>query len=451
MAGRRAHHRPGVRNDLGTVAADAIAADWYVDAGAEVDQHRPAAAAVAGDGVAARLPAWLPLGLYGVLTAAGLVLQRLAGLPEDPTGPVGVAVMSAAILVWSFVGSLIAARRPSHPIGWLLAGIALVWALQECSFGYAAYGLVAHPGSLPAALPVALSHRPMEPLILLGPALLFLLFPDGRLPSARWRPVAWTGVAAAAVLMLGWIAAPDAIAAFGIRNPVQIGPALLSILNPLTVVAFLLLLVVLLAAAVSSWLRLRRARGQARQQLKWFAYATAFLPVGFGLLIFGPSDTTDRIGGALAAVGSVGMPLAVAVAIFKYHLYAIDRVINRTLVYGALTVLLGGVYAGIVLALGQLLGRQSSLVVAGATLAVAALFQPARRRIQQAVDRRFNRRRYDAAKTIQAFSTRLRDEIDLDTLAAELLAVVNQTMQPTQASLWLRPPKAPARQGAATS
>jgi hypothetical protein len=385
----------------------------------------------------------------------GLVLQGLAGLPEDPTGPVGVAVMSAAILVWSFVGSLIAARRPSHPIGWLLAGIALVWALQECFFGYAAYGLVAHPGSLPAALPVALSHRPMEPLILLGPALLFLLFPDGRLPSARWRSVAWTGVAAAAVLMLGWIAAPDAIADFGIRNPVQIGPTLLSILDPLTVVAFLLLLAVLLAAAVSSWLRLRRARGQARQQLKWFAYATAFLPVGFGLLIFGPSDTTDRIGGALAAVGSVGMPLAVAVAIFKYRLYAIDRVINRTLVYGALTVLLGGVYAGIVLALGQLFGglgaTSPSWTVAGATLAVAALFQPARRRIQQAVDRRFNRRRYDAAKTIQAFSTRLRDQIDLDTLAAELLAVVNQTMQPTQASLWLRPPKAPAHQRAATS
>ena len=138
-------------------------------------------------------------------------------------------------------------------------------------------------------------------------------------------------------------------------------------------------------------------------------------------------------------------------AIFKYRLYAIDRIINRTLVYGALTVLLSGVYAGLVLVLGQLLGRTSSLAVAGATLAVAALFQPARRRIQQAVDRRFNRRRYDAAKTVQAFSARLRDEIDLDMLAAELLAVVDQMMEPTQASLWLRPPKAPAQPQAATS
>ena len=424
-----------------------------------MDRHRPTAAAVAGTGAArvwpARLLAWLPLGLYGIFTAVGLILHGLAGIPEDPTGLAGVAVMSAAILVWSFVGSLIAARRPSHPIGWLIAGTALLWAIYEWSFGYAAYGLVAHPGSLPAALPVALLHRPMEPLTLLGPALVFLLFPDGRLPSRRWRPVVWAGVAAAAVLALGWIVDPDAIAALGIRNPVQVGPALLSILNPLVVVAFLLLVAVLLAAAVSSLLRLRRARGQARQQLKWFAYATAFLPVGFGLLIFGRNVTTDWIGGALLAVGSVGMPLAVAIAIFRYRLYAIDRVINRTLVYGALTVLLGGVYAGIVLALGQLLGglgaTTPSWAVAGATLAVAALFQPARRRIQQAVDRRFNRRRYDAAKTIEAFSARLRDQIDLDTLSAELLAVVNQTMQPTQASLWLRPPEGPAHQRAATS
>jgi hypothetical protein len=424
-----------------------------------VDRHRPAAA-VAGTGATrvwpARRLAWLPLGLYGALTGAGLVLQGLAGVPpQDPTGLAGVAVLSAAILVWSFVGCLIAARRPFHPIGWLLGGTALVWAIGQCFFGYAAYGLVAHPGSLPAALAVALLHRPMEPLFLLGPALVFLLFPDGRLPSRRWRPVVWAGVAAAAVVVLGWIVAPDAIADLGLRNPVQVGPALLSILNPLTVVAFVLLVAVLLAAAVSSWLRLRRARGQARQQLKWFAYATVFLPAGFGLLIFGPSDATDWIGGALVAVGSVGMPVAVAVAIFRYRLYAIDRVINRTLVYGALTVLLGGVYAGIVLALGQLFGglgaTTPSWAVAGATLAVAALFQPARRRIQQAVDRRFNRRRYDAATTIQAFSARLRDQIDLDTLAAELLAVVDQTMQPTQASLWLRPPKASAHPWAATS
>jgi len=226
---------------------------------------------------------------------------------------------------------------------------------------------------------------------------------------------------------------------------------------PVAGVAFLLLLVVLLAAVVSSWMRLRRARGQTRQQLKWFAYATALLPLGYGLTVLSvdPTLPTRQIGSALVVAASVAIPLAVAVAVLKYRLYEIDRIINRTLVYGALTILLGGVYAGIVLAVGQLLGglgaTTPSWAVAGATLAVAALFQPARHRIQQAVDRRFNRRRYDAAKTIQAFSVRLRDQIDLDTLAAELLAVVDQTMQPTQASLWLRPPKAPAHPWAATS
>jgi MFS family permease len=409
-----------------------------------VDQHRPAAAAVAGTGATrvrpARLLAWLLLGLYGVFTAVALLLQGLAGIPEDTSGLAGVAVISAAILVWSFAGSLIAARRPSHPIGWLLAGIALVRAIYECAFGYAAYGLVAHPGSLPAALAVALLlYRPLEPLTLLGPALVFLLFPDGRLPSRRWRPLAWAGVAAAAVLALGWIVDPDPIPALRIHNPLQAGPALQTILDPLWVVAFVLLVVAALAAATSSWLRLHHARGQARQQLKWFAYATAFLPVGFGLLIFGRSATTEWIGGALVLVGSVGLPLAVAVAIFRYRLYDIDRIISRTLAYGLLTLLLGSGYAGVVLGLGQLLGRHSSLVVAGATLAVAAVFQPARHRIQELVDRRFNRRRYDAAQTIAAFSARLRQQVDLDTLTAELLAVVDQTMQPTVVSLWLRP------------
>lgn len=413
-----------------------------------MDQQGPVAAPLGSRGATAvrpaRLLAWLPLGLYGVLTAVALGLQGLTGIPWDPAvGLGGVAAMSAAIGVWSVVGSLLAARHPSHPIGWLLAGTALVWAIQQFSFGYGAYGLVAHPGSLRAAIPVALLYRAMEPLTSLTSALVFLLFPDGRLPSARWRPVVWTGVGAAAVVVLGWIVDPGTITIgdLGIRSPVQAGAALHSILAPLFVVAFLLLFVFLVAAVVSLLLRLRRARGEARQQLKWFAYATALVPVGFGLLFFGRSTTTDQIGTALLALATLGMPLAVAVAIFKYRLYAIDRIINRTIVYGLLTAILGLGYTGGVLVLGQALGRgRSTLAVAGATLAMAALFQPARRQVQGAVDRRFNRRRYDAAKTIEAFSVRLRAQVDLDMLTAELLAVVNQTMEPTSVSLWLRPP-----------
>ena len=198
-----------------------------------------------------------------------------------------------------------------------------------------------------------------------------------------------------------------------------------------------------LAAVVSLAVRFHRARGAERQQLKWLAYAGVLVVLCFFL----PAVVADAVGSELVgdlvfAALFVPVPVAVGMAILNHHLYDIDRLINRTLVYGLLTGLLGGVYAGVFLGdlSGGISGKPPSWVVAGATLAVAAVFQPARRRIQQAVDRRFNRRKYDAAKTIEAFSARLREQVDLDTLSAELLAVVDQTIQPTKASLWLRAP-----------
>jgi hypothetical protein len=186
--------------------------------------------------------------------------------------------------------------------------------------------------------------------------------------------------------------------------------------------------------------RFRHARGVERQQLRWVALAAALMV---------PAAVVVLAGVALAATGMVtwaitawaaGLPLAIGAAVLRYRLYDLDRIVSRTLAYGLLTVLLGGGYAAVVLGLGQLLGRDAgSLVVAAATLAVAAAFQPARRRIQRLVDRRFNRRRYDAARTVAAFAARLRDQVDLDALSAELLAVIDQTMQPTQVSVWLRP------------
>jgi uncharacterized membrane protein len=197
---------------------------------------------------------------------------------------------------------------------------------------------------------------------------------------------------------------------------------------------------------MAPFVRRRRAGPIERQQLKWLAFVAAAsgLAGASGFLMVGAGNSAVAIvGGLLLVVAlagvAVGIPVAVGLAILRYRLYDIDRVITRTLVYVLLTAALGLGYAGVVLTLGQLLGRQnSSLAVAGATLAMAALFQPARRRIQQLVDRRFNRRRYNAAQTIAAFSARLRDQVDLDTLTGELLAVADQTMQPTQASLWLR-------------
>jgi hypothetical protein len=269
-----------------------------------------------------------------------------------------------------------------------------------------------------------------------------LVFPTVRLLSTRWRPVAVVAAAGtAAIITLSALQPTLQDEERPVRNPIGLAGVPDPEEGALGAVLFGLLLLCVVAAALSVVLRFRRSRGVERQQLKWFTYAVALMSV-FLLLtdyLFPQNRVIDVLYGLVIAL----VPVAAGVAVLRYRLYDIDRLVNRTLVYGVLTALLGAVYAGAVLVLGQLsggVGRDPpSWAVAGATLAVAALFQPARRRTQAVVDRRFNRRKYDAAETIQAFSARLRDQIDLDTLAAELLAVVDQTMEPTRVSLWLRP------------
>jgi hypothetical protein len=265
-------------------------------------------------------------------------------------------------------------------------------------------------------------------------ALLLLLFPTGQLPSPRWRPVAW---AASAVLILAALSQPflPGPPAPGLPpNPIAI-PALEGVLRLAYTAAGVVLAGVILAALVSLIVRFRRAQGVERQQLKWFAYGT-------GLVFFLPAMAL--IGVSLPApVIALAVPVTIGLAVLRYRLYDIDRLINRTLVYGLLTALLGLCYVAGSLLFVQLAGAGSdppSWLVAAATLAAAAVFRPARRRIQQLVDRRFNRRRYNAARTVETFSTRLRDQVDLDTLSAELLTVADRTMEPTTLSLWLRPP-----------
>jgi hypothetical protein len=272
-----------------------------------------------------------------------------------------------------------------------------------------------------------------------------LLFPDGRLPSRRWRPVAWLSGASIAIICGpggAWSWPQRGLALLesneeGLENAPRLVPLLVQAGLPL-------MLLCGLASVVALLVRFRRSRGVERQQLKWFAFAGTVTFAGLALIVI-PSQY-GWIGPLNLLVGLpllLSLPVAAGVAILRYRLYDIDRLINRTLVYGLLTALLGALYAGVVLVLGQVFGgigdNPPSWVIAGATLAVAVLVQPARRRIQQAVDRRFNRRKYDAAKTIEAFSARLRDQVDLDSLSAELLAVVDQTVQPTAASSWLRP------------
>jgi hypothetical protein len=340
------------------------------------------------------------------------------------------------------VGALIVAHRPGNAIGWIFSAMALLAFTGQLASEYATYAYVTRPGSLPGAI-LAAWYDAWVWYLVLALALVFtpLLFPTGRLLSPRWRPAAWLAAAqTGAVTVLGALQ-PDLDTVRGqvIANP--IGVAGVESPEESTVGAALYVLLILLAAVAlgSLVIRFRRSRGEERQQLKWFTYAVALLLPGVVL----PEFLPEPVGSVVAAVPVVFVPVAAGIAILRYRLYDIDRLINRTLVYGLLTALLAGVYGGAVLVLGQVFGgvgrHPPSWAVAGATLAAAALFQPARRRIQAVVDRRFNRRRYDAAKTVEAFSFRLRDEVDLDALSAELLAVVEQTVQPTVAWLWLRP------------
>jgi hypothetical protein len=389
-----------------------------------------------------------------VLTAVSIALLVVAGVLLLFNRDLGLNGLSPHLFVvpgFAAVGLVLALRRPGHAIGWLFIAMGLVAAIAAFAFEYAVYAYVTAPGSLPAAAWLAWVAYLTWLLNLPALAALLLLFPDGRLPSPRWRVVPWLlgvsfgGVTVWTVLQPGTIdlgvltvASPAGVAALG-------DPAIEKLGDVPGILVTLMAFVGAVACALAPLVRRRRAGPTERQQLKWLAFVAGGSGLagvtGFVLAGFGPATIVGGVLLVLAFAGVVvGIPVAVGFAILRYRLYDIDRIISRTLAYGLLTLLLGGAYAGVVLGLGQLLGRDSSLVVAVATLAVAAVFQPARRRIQQAVDRRFNRRRYDAAKTIGAFSARLRDEIDLDTLSAELLALVDQAMEPTRVSLWLQPP-----------
>ena len=369
-------------------------------------------------------------------------LSRQAGRPDLAqltlsalVGPV-LSLVSAAT-----VGAVLASRRPRHPVGWLLLVLGLSLTLAGVVPAYAAYGLLARPGALPAAHAVARCYSIMAVAAQTALSFVLLLTPTGRLPSPRWRWWARVTAAAAAILLVALTVAsgpldPQYLVLGGPFDPRGQGGVLLVVTQ--LALAFATLAVVV--GAGSLVVRFRRATGVERQQLRWVAWAAGLAVLGAVVALGGQAVGAPAVVSWALSTCLALLPLALGAAVLRYRLYDLDRILSRTLTYGLLTLLLGGGYAAVVLGLGQLLGRDSPLVVAGATLAVAALFGPARRRIQQAVDRRFNRRRHDAAQTIAAFSDRLHQQVDLDTLTVELLAVADQTMQPTQASLWLRPP-----------
>ena len=394
--------------------------------------------------------AWFLCALCVCLAAGSLIF---AGLNDRTFGEILVeeSLITLAVLTVAFcvVGALVASHRPGNSLGWIFCSAALCQGLSNFGFEYATYALLTRPGSLPLGAGASwLAQWVWAPG--LGLILVFvpLLFPDGRPPSRRWRPVAWLGG-----LSVGLASVSGAFILWPERGPALVRPegpgedgtsAMLFVM--VERIAFPLMLVAGFAAVVSLLWRFGRAREDERQQIKWFSYAAA-LTLSWTFVIDGLPDggpTFEAVTDALGLVVAPSVPIATGLAIFRYRLYDIDRLVNRTLVYAALTGVLVAVYVGGVVLLQTLFrsltGGESTLAVVASTLAIAALFNPLRRGIQAFIDRRFYRNSYDAAKTLASFSVRLRDETDLETLGRALVGVVGETVQPAHARLWVRPP-----------
>src|SRR5829696_8252252 len=345
------------------------------------------------------------------------------------------------------VGALVASRRPENPVGWLLCLYGLAISISYFCAEYAIYALLAEPNSLPAGEAMAWIVSWVLPIIIGLSAFLYLLFPTGRLPSRRWRWVAWlTGVLVLAGVISSAFSSGALMGVLGpIRNPLGVE----GFTSIYTALLYIIYTVALGAVVLSVFMRLRHALGVERQPIKWFAYAAAGSVIAGGVAYLIPIvvDTPlwfERMGFALNIAFIPAIPIAIGIAILRYRLYDIDILINRTLVYGSLTLMLALEYFGGVTAAQALLrtltGEEQlpQLVVVASTLVIAALFNPLRHRIQGFIDRSFYRRKYDAAKTLEVFSAKLRDETDLNALSDDLVGVVRVTMQPTHVSLWLR-------------
>jgi hypothetical protein len=410
----------------------------------------------------ASLLAWSLAGLSVATFVARVPLFVLVSSVHIPSSweadpSIGDLLSGLLFLVFPLVGALIAARHPRNPIGWILLADGLLFMLTDLMDDYSLYG-VARPGSVPFAVGVAgINNWLWVPGVGLLGTYVFLLFPDGKLPSRRWRPLAWLSGAVILTVSIGVGLGPGPLQNLGgVQNP-------FGILRPWMMIPFWAILPLLplcmVGSALSLVLRYRRARGDQRQQIKWIAFAGAvvgllYLVAMVTSFIF-PSGAWFQVGSPLwldlvaytALLSFTLVPIAVGVAMLRYRLYDIDLVINRTLVYGSLTATLVALYFGGVTATqaffrvltGQ--EQQPQFAVVVSTLAIAALFSPLRRRIQAIIDRRFYRRKYDAQQTLSTFSRKLREETDLDSLDAELLSVVRATVQPEHVSLWVREPE----------
>ncbi len=395
----------------------------------------------------------LALALLGAAMSVALPAGTLPGMLGVPDG----VVFLPWVVAYSMAGAVVASRHPRNAVGWLLSLSGVLAALGNFALAYATAGLfVSHFRGLPAAHAMAWIHhwRFFAAVFLLG-QLLLLLFPNGRLPSARWRPLAWVSIGVLAALTIGQAFGPGPIylnwqRGYVLPNPFMV-PALARTINSIATSAaefepwvLALLCALLLPGPAAVALRWRSATSEQRQQLKWFAFAGSLVVGGFVFSVVTNErwDPGWELGMLLVLFGMLGLPISVAIAVLKYRLYAIDVIINRALVYGALSLTLAATYFAGVMAFQSLLSpitQGSQLSVAGSTLVVGGIFQPARHWIQTQVDQRFYRRRYDVQRTLDAFNARLQHEVELRALREDLRRVVRDTVQPAHVSLWLRP------------
>jgi hypothetical protein len=368
----------------------------------------------------------------------------------------GLVFLLVFVVPSALVGAVVASRQPRNPVGWFFVVSAICWAVNEATGRYAVYGLVIEPGSLPLAHLMAWPSTWMwEPAFVLIGLFLPLYFPDGRLLSPRWRPVLWLAllfsVGFGVVFGALYPGEVDELSpGIGGDVPGVVNPLGIEALQPLDrvtqidIILAVLLLVIVLCSVASLVVRFRRSSGEERQQMKWLTYAAAANFATLLLVMALPADSAwYRAVDSLSTLVLAGLSVAVGIAVLRYRLYEIDLIINRTLVYGLLTATLVTLYFGGIVVLQRafviLTGQQSTLAVVASTLLIAALFTPLRRRIQSFIDRHFYRSKYDARKTLETFSLRLRDETDLEALNNDLVGVVRETMQPAHVSLWLRP------------
>jgi hypothetical protein len=403
-----------------------------------------------------RPAAWLAWSLCA-LSLTFVIVWALFRFLNSPT-PTGINQTPLLVEIWGLlvfvsfaaVGALVASRQPKNTVGWIFCAMGFFSTYSAAGGQYAIYALVSSPGSLPGGGTAAWLEAFLNgPIILVLFALVLLLFPDGRPLSRRWRAALWLDLIVAAVLLVvgSFKPGPMPTSSLNVANPFGI-EKIGALLNVLLYVGVSLALALTVLGAVSLMVRFRRSGAEERQQIKWFAFAGAIMcavtatgPFLWSLPPSSPAVTLIWPALFLSAVSTI--PVATGIAILKYGLYEIDQIINRTLVYGSLTAVLAVFYEGGIVALQYvfrlLSAQESQVAVVATTLVIAAMFEPLRRRIQHFVDRRFYRNKYDARKTLEAFSFKLRNETNLEALNNDLVGVVNQTMQPAHTSLWLRP------------